>query len=181
MKIPEIKLPEIPIRDITIVDINKLSVDGKNPNKMDVNQCIALQNHIKEVGFIVPIVTNKDYVIADGEQRWNAARELGMKKVSVVKLDVKEVDRRFERQILNKLHGTHGKMADAMEYQWLLENDDQATNKFMQFMAQEAIDVQKIAKQLDVNTDKAMEELEKVKPKVKITVEHTCPECGCKF
>jgi len=57
-----IKIPEI-----EMVDIEKFKTDGKNPNKMEPKQREALKKNFKKFGFIVPIVTNKDYVIADGE------------------------------------------------------------------------------------------------------------------
>jgi len=132
MKIPEVK----------VIDIGLLKTDDQNPNKMDVNKFFALKNNLKKFGFIVPIITNKEYLIADGEHRWNAARELGMKEVPVVALDVDEVDRRLLRQIMNKLKGEHDNKKDAEEYQFILEHDDQAVNKFMQLLAQEEIDVQ---------------------------------------
>ena len=43
------------------ISIAKITTDGNNPNVMDVNQQIALKNNIKKYGFLVPIITNKDY------------------------------------------------------------------------------------------------------------------------
>ena len=89
------------------IAVGKLTTDGKNPNVMDVNQQIALKNNIKKYGFLVPIITNKDYLVADGEHRLTAAIDLGMTEVPVVALNVQEVDRRLLRQVMNKLKGVH--------------------------------------------------------------------------
>ena len=95
------------IPDRELVEIGKLKTDGNNPNRMTEVELIALKANIKKYGFIVPIITNRDLLIADGEQRLVAAKELGMEKVPVLQLDIEEVDRRTLRQVLNKLKGTH--------------------------------------------------------------------------
>lgn len=54
----------------TNVPVSDIKSDGKNPNKMSKNQHDALAENIKRFGFLIPIITNQDLVIADGEQRW---------------------------------------------------------------------------------------------------------------
>ena len=76
----------------------------------------ALKESIKRYGFVVPIITNRDLLVADGEHRLTAAKELGMKQVSVVKLPVNDVDRRLIRQVMNKIRGEHDLFLDAEEY-----------------------------------------------------------------
>jgi len=76
----------IQIPPVELVDVASLKVDGQNPNKMSVKQHKALRESILRYGFIVPIITNKDLLIADGEQRWQEAKTLGMKQVQVIKL-----------------------------------------------------------------------------------------------
>lgn len=104
-----------------LVDIDQLQLDGDNPNKMKKNQLEALRKAIQRWGFIVPIVTNSDFLVADGEQRLTVARELGMTQVPVIRLDVEDVDRRILRQILNKLKGHHVKELDQVEYEKIIE------------------------------------------------------------
>jgi ABC-type transport system involved in cytochrome c biogenesis ATPase subunit/N-acetylglutamate synthase-like GNAT family acetyltransferase len=99
-----------------LVDADRLKVDGKNPNRMGARRFEALKKSIKRWGFVVPIITNKDLLVADGEHRLRAAKELGMKQVSVVKLPVDEVDRRLIRQVMNKIRGEHDLFLDAEEY-----------------------------------------------------------------
>jgi len=134
----------IRIPKIANVKINKLTVDGKNPNVLDINKQIVLKNNLKRFGFIIPIITNKDYVIADGEHRLIAATELGMSEVPVIALDVTEVDRRLLRQVLNKLRGEHDSKRDAEEYKWIFENDDAAAQKFLELLAQDDVEIDKI-------------------------------------
>jgi ParB-like chromosome segregation protein Spo0J len=57
------------------VDINLLLVDEKNPNRMSKQQKEALKINLLRFGFIVPIITNKDYLVADGQHRLEAANE----------------------------------------------------------------------------------------------------------
>jgi len=82
------------------IETRKLKTDGKNPNRLKKNKFEALKKNIKKYGFIVPIITNNNFLVADGEHRLKAAKELGLKRVSVIKLDVDEVDRRILRLFL---------------------------------------------------------------------------------
>ena len=69
------ELLEVPPAEL--VEVEKLQVDSQNPNRMGARQFEALKKSIKCWGFIVPIITNKDYLIADGEHRLEAAKALG--------------------------------------------------------------------------------------------------------
>ena len=115
------KKPGIEIPEAEIIDIEKLQLDGENPNKMKKTQLRALRKAIQRFGFLVPIVTNRDLLVADGEQRLTVAKELGMKQVPVIRLDVEDVDRRIIRQILNKLKGHHVKELDQAEYDRIID------------------------------------------------------------
>jgi len=112
---------QVQIPDVEIVNIDDLRSDGQNPNRMTAQQTSSLILNIKRYGFIVPIVTNKDLLIADGEQRWNAAKTLGMKTVSIIRLPVEDVDRRLLRQTLNKIRGEHVLDQDVAEYQLIMD------------------------------------------------------------
>lgn len=112
---------EIVIPEIKVVDINWLKADGDNPNVMSEIQKNSLKENLKKHGFIVPIICNKEGLIADGQTRWEAAKELGMKQVLALPLDLKDVDRRMLRQILNKLKGEHLFTKDVAEYEKILQ------------------------------------------------------------
>ena len=104
-----------------LVDIDRLQLDGDNPNKMKKKQLHAFRKAIQRWGFIVPIVTNRGLLVADGEQRITVAKELGMRQVPVVRLDVEDVDRRLLRQVLNKLKGQHVPELDQEEFLRIIE------------------------------------------------------------
>ena len=103
------------------IETGKLKTDGQNPNLMTKKQIEALKKNITEFGFLVPIITNKEYVVADGEQRLTAAKELGMSRVPVIVLQISDVDRRILRQVLNKLKGQHEKEGDIAEFVKIME------------------------------------------------------------
>lgn len=116
-------MTEIIIPQQEIVDINSLQVDGNNPNRLRAEQREALKENMKKFGFIVPIITNKDGLISDGQHKWEIAQELGMTQVPIIRLPVSEVDRRILRQILNKLKGTHDSVLDDNEYKFIFRNE----------------------------------------------------------
>ena len=107
---------EVEVPAVELVDVDKLRLDGQNPNRQSKRQFKALKESIKRYGFVVPIVTNRDLLVADGEHRLKAAKELGMRQVIVVRLPVDEVDRRMIRQVMNKIRGEHDLFLDAEEY-----------------------------------------------------------------
>jgi ABC-type transport system involved in cytochrome c biogenesis ATPase subunit len=107
---------ELKVPPAELVDVERLRVDGQNPNRQSKRQFKALKESIKRFGFVVPIVTNRDLLVADGEHRLRAAKALGMKQVSVIRLPVDEVDRRLIRQVMNKIRGEHDLFLDAEEY-----------------------------------------------------------------
>ena len=114
---------EVVVPAAELVDVNQLKVDGENPNRLSPRRFEALKKSIRRYGFVVPIITNRDLVVADGEHRLRAAKALGMKKVSVVRLPVDEVDRRLIRQVMNKLRGEHDLFLDAEEYYRIVSGD----------------------------------------------------------
>ena len=109
------------IPPVEIVNIDALRADSQNPNRMSEKQHKALRDSILKYGFIIPIVTNKDVLIADGEQRLQEAKALGMKQVRIVRLPIEDVDRRLLRQVLNKLRGEHDPRLDAQEFQRIID------------------------------------------------------------
>jgi hypothetical protein len=114
---------EIPIPMSERVKISDLKFDQDNPNRMSLAQLDRLKASIKRWGDIVPIVTNSELLVADGAQRIIAMKELGMTECSVIRLPVKDVDRRLLRQVLNKLRGKHNKELDNAEYLRIIEQD----------------------------------------------------------
>ena len=106
------------------VKISELKFDQDNPNRMSIAQLDRLKASIKRWGDIVPVVTNCDLLVADGQQRVTAMKELGMTECSVIRLPIKEVDRLLLRQVLNKLKGKHNNELDSAEYLRIIDQGE---------------------------------------------------------
>ena len=66
--------------NILDMDIKDLKPYEKNPRKNE-NAVEYVANSIKEFGFKVPIVVDKNNVIVAGHTRYKAAKKLGLKEV----------------------------------------------------------------------------------------------------
>ncbi len=154
---------------VEIVELSSLSIDKNNPNKMTVKQKAALWEGMKKFGVIVPIITNKEGLIADGQTRWEVLLEHGITKGPVIKLNISDVDRRILRQVLNKLKGTHDSVLDDSEYKVIFKE-----NKFD--------DLQKLLGESDQRLSKFLESMDENNILKEATVhlepEVTCPKCG---
>jgi ABC-type lipoprotein export system ATPase subunit/predicted GNAT family N-acyltransferase len=117
-------LSEVDIPASQLVDVSSLKTDKNNPNFMGRSQLEALERSIKRWGFLVPIITNKDLLVADGEQRLSIAKKLGMLRVPTIRLPVSEVDRKLIRQVMNKIRGEHIEHLDAEEFKFILERSE---------------------------------------------------------
>jgi ABC-type lipoprotein export system ATPase subunit/GNAT superfamily N-acetyltransferase len=114
---------EVKVPPAEFVSVDALRVDNENPNRMSPRRFEALKKSIQRYGFVVPIITNRELLVADGEHRLRVAKALGLKQVSVVRLPVDEVDRRLIRQVMNKLRGEHDLFMDAEEYYRIVSGD----------------------------------------------------------
>ncbi len=114
-----ISLPEV--YQVIVEDLRLLQRDGQNPNKMTEKQKDSVWKSLTDFGWIYPIVTNKDGLLTDGEQRVDVCVEHSEFYGPVLRLPIKDVNRRILRQVLNKLKGTHDKLLDAQEFQRIRE------------------------------------------------------------
>jgi ParB-like chromosome segregation protein Spo0J len=121
------------------VKLADLKFDGCNPNRLSREGMERIKASIRKWGDIVPIVTNKDLLVADGEQRALAMKELGMTECSVIRLPVKDVDRRLLRQVLNKLRGEHLKELDAEEFKIIVDAGAEEDLKFLLGLSDEKL------------------------------------------
>jgi ParB-like chromosome segregation protein Spo0J len=121
------------------VRLEDLKFDGCNPNRLSREGIERLKASIRRWGDIVPIVTNKDLLVADGEQRALAMKELGMTECSVVRLPVEDVDRRLLRQVLNKLRGEHLKELDAEEFRIIVDAGAEEDLKYLLGLSDEKL------------------------------------------
>ena len=72
--------------EILDLKINKIIPYEKNPRKNDVSVDKVAES-IKQFGFKVPLVINKDNVIVTGHTRFKAAKKLGYKEVPCIMAD----------------------------------------------------------------------------------------------
>jgi len=107
-----------------IEDIRLLKSDEQNPNRMTSKQMDEMWKSLSKFGWTYPLVTNKDGVFADGEQRAQVCEAHGEFFAPVLRLPVSDVDRRMLRQILNKLKGKHNKEADEAEFMRIIEQGE---------------------------------------------------------
>ena len=103
-------------------DIRLLTADQNNPNRTTIKQQEQIWRSLQKYGWAYPIITNKDGVYADGEQRAEVCKQHGEFYAPVLRLPVSDVDRRMLRQILNKLKGKHNKELDSAEYMRIIEH-----------------------------------------------------------
>jgi type IV secretory pathway VirB4 component len=106
---------------LLLEDIRLLTADQNNPNRTTVKQQEQIWRSLQKYGWAYPIITNKDGVYADGEQRAEVCKQHEEFFAPVLRLPVSDVDRRMLRQILNKLKGKHNKELDNAEYIRILQ------------------------------------------------------------
>ena len=114
IKVPEAYLP-------LLEDIRLLQKDQNNPNVTTLRQQEQIWVSLQKYGWAYPILTNKDGILLDGEQRTQICLQHSEFFAPVLRLQVSDVDRRILRQILNKLKGTHNKELDLAEYMRIIE------------------------------------------------------------
>lgn len=119
MRLDDLPQPE----KIKNVPPEQLEVDGDNPNEQSEEMFGLLCKNMRKKGWIGNhIVADTDGLIADGEHRWRAAKEIGLEEVPVKFYEIDDTQRRLWRQELNKISGEHDKRRDALEYKHLLDN-----------------------------------------------------------
>jgi hypothetical protein len=117
IRIPEAYVP-------LLEDVRLLTADQNNPNRTSLKQQEQIWRSLQKYGWAYPIITNKEGVYADGEQRAEVCKQHGEFFVPVLRLPVSDVDRRLLRQILNKLKGKHNKELDSAEYIRILQQGE---------------------------------------------------------
>ena len=106
---------------VTMVNISEINVAEYNPRTIKEKDFKHIKKSLKKFGFVEPIVVNKNKdrfnVIVGGHQRVNVAKELGIKEVPVVYVNL---DEEREKELNIRLNKNMGKF----DYDVLANNFD---------------------------------------------------------
>lgn len=102
-----------------IVSIDLLYANDYNPNRMPAEEMRLLGECILKYGFLFPIIVNweedkKMYRIIDGYHRYFKLKEIGVREVSVVNMNIPYHDAVQLTVLMNRIKGMHQveKMSD---------------------------------------------------------------------
>lgn len=157
------------------VPVDRLKFDESNPNKMSEDQIEALYKAMKRFGYLVPIIINSKYEIADGEHRAQVYKDMGIKEIPaymVPSLD-NDIERRLLRQTMNKLRGEHDETLDVEELKVIY--DDAKLGDLASLIAQDQQDLERVIQRENGTNDigvmdegEALKEVSKKKPRTKV-------------
>lgn len=109
-----------------VIKISDLEFDPDNPNVLTEEEKLRLNNSIKHLNLLQPIIVDQDNKICDGEHRAFSAKKNGMEEVHCVRVKTDDdLERRKIRQALNKVHGTHDPEKDLTELNLLAKYDQE--------------------------------------------------------
>jgi len=70
-------------KDIVEIEVDRITPYWRNPRNND-KTVLRLMEIIPEIGFNVPLLVDKNYVIIKGHSRYNAGKRLGMKTLPCI-------------------------------------------------------------------------------------------------
>lgn len=155
------------IQERSLVDIRPYE---KNPRRNDDAVKYVVES-IKEFGFKVPIVIDRDGVIVAGHTRYKAAKELGMETVPCIVAD----DLTDEQ--IKAFRLADNKVAEKATWDFNLLNTE--LEDLFDFDMTEYGFISQEELMLDVNDDDFLQDTEVTKEKK--VKEITCPHCGETF
>lgn len=91
--------------EVLDIAIDSLNPATYNPRKMSREMLATLRRGIEEFGVVDPLIVNKDMTVIGGHQRLKVCRELGMKTVPCVVLDLPKSKEMALNLALNKVTG----------------------------------------------------------------------------
>lgn len=112
-------MPELNHRKVAVASIRP---NSWNYNKQSQFVFEREVNSIRRFGILRPILVRKAgkgfYEIVDGEHRWRAAKQVGVKRVSVIVLDnIDDLDAKQLTILMNEIRGDE---SDAQRFRFLL-------------------------------------------------------------
>ncbi len=90
------------------IRIARIKPNGYNPNRMTDNQFLALKRAIRKEGFCGVVLVRRarsGFIVVDGEHRWRAARDLGLKEVPCLVGDFDAAQAQALTIKMNQIHG----------------------------------------------------------------------------
>lgn len=102
-----------PIDDIIWLESRKLQGNSWNPNVVFTQELNLLEESILTMGWIFPIIVNRNYVIIDGFHRWMLSttsqkiRERDAEEVPCVVVDIDDREAMMMTVRMNRAKGTH--------------------------------------------------------------------------
>ena len=95
-------MPKITTKDLKIeyIEINKLKPNEYNPKQMTQKQHDDLVESIENFGMVDPVIANKgkgrENILIGGHQRWQIHKELGIKKIPAVFVNIPDLENEME-------------------------------------------------------------------------------------
>lgn len=149
--------------EIIEMPVSSLIPYENNPRKND-GAVEAVANSIKEFGFKVPIIIDKDNVIVAGHTRLKAAEKLGLESVPVIKAD----DLTDEQIKAFRLADNKTAELAGWDFAELEKELEELAN----------IDMKQFGFDEDFNIEKLDELFKETEPKEKEPKQIQCPHCG---
>ena len=94
--------------EIQKIDINKLIPATYNPRKdlkPNDEEYIKIKNSIINIGYVEPIIINKDFTVIGGHQRLKVLKELNYEKIECIVVDLDKTQEKALNIALNKISG----------------------------------------------------------------------------
>lgn len=85
-------------------------------------QLDGLELWMEESGFLCPVILNKNYVIADGEQRYTIFKRRNEPEIPAIVMPMEKVSQRMIRYIMNTLGGSSDPLRQAYEFEQILKS-----------------------------------------------------------
>lgn len=168
---------------LTKIRIDSVKTDPSNPNKMTVQQMLALEKSMHQFGYLTPIIVDAEtMMIADGEHRYQVYKELGYEEIPayVIRFD-NDAERRKLRQVMNKLHGIHDREMDAIDIMHIIEAQQTTLLELADLIATPKVQLEQLISSLNDN-DNAPREEEATPQTTQQQQEHVhqwvCQGCG---
>lgn len=74
--------------DMELVEMNIDNIVSKRPCRMSGEDLSTLENSIKRLGVLFPVMVNQRNILLSGTRRLQACRNIGMTRIPVLRVDV---------------------------------------------------------------------------------------------